>query len=144
MIELNRNTVFSEVDLDEFELEPVPKYIEKRGYIYLILDSAFPEFFKIGRTQSLKKRLAEYNNDKPFPTAYYVAFSCQFDDVHMVEKKILEALYKQTSPTTLSYEWFEMKYFGVAISLLMEAEKAFSEDGTVPSPIKTPTEIPEA
>ena len=103
----------------------VPKYVETRGFIYILQDKAFPEFFKIGRTADMLKRLAEYNSDKPYPSTYLTHISKCFADVISVEKKILEYLYKTTSPTAFKLEWFEIAQLPLAIQLLEDAEDYF-------------------
>ena len=125
MIAPDPSQTFSDIDLDNYEVPAAPKYIECRGFIYIIQDSAFPGFFKLGRSQSLKKRLMQYNSDRPFPTVRYSVFSTMFADVHTVEEKILEKLYEETPPTTFSREWFTLAHIDRAIELIELAEKEF-------------------
>ena len=128
MIEINYEQTFSDIDLDEYEVPPAPKYIETRGYVYIIQDSVFPGFFKLGRTQSLKKRLMQYNSDKPFPTTSYICFSVMFSDAITVEEKILEKLYQETPPTTFSREWFTVNHLQRAQELIQQAEEYFQHE----------------
>ena len=116
----------SRIDLELFAIEPLPKEEDKRGYIYVIQDSAFKGYLKIGRTQNIKKRLTQYNADKPYSSSYLVCISREFTDVHSVEKKILSYLYDHTSPTTLSREWFENQWLDTCIDLIEQAEKEFN------------------
>ncbi len=117
--------VFLNVDVDQFEVAPLPKVTDNRGFIYLVEDTAFPGYVKIGRTINMKKRLAIYNSDKPFNTTRLIAISKEFTDVTYVEKKILEHMYAKTSPTTLSREWFESANAYLLKKLMSDAEQAF-------------------
>ena len=110
----------------DFTVEPAPKYIEQRGYIYLLRDKVFPDHIKIGRTSNLQKRLAAYNADKPYPTTSVICISRLFENAIFAEKKILEYLYENTEPTTFTKEWFESCHKDLCIKLITEAEKTFS------------------
>ena len=125
MLQINMDSTFSEYDLGSFAVEAVPKYVEKRGFIYLVRDTVFPDFIKIGRTANIGKRLMAYNNDKPYNTTELICISGLFDNVIGVENKILERLYKETSPTTFKKEWFKEEYTDLCISLIKEAESTF-------------------
>jgi hypothetical protein len=125
MIQLEYTTSFPSIDLEDFIIEPLPKIIDNRGYLYIGIDSAYPDYIKIGRTGDLSKRLTQYNSDKPFPTFTYITISRLYKDCHYVEKKILEALYGVARPTTLKYEWFEKSILDIANNFLLEAEDVF-------------------
>ncbi len=118
------DTTFDGLDLDKFTIPIAEKQIETRGYIYIIEDSVFPQHIKIGRTFDLKKRLAGYNTDKPFPTASFSYISKQFKDVIRAEKAILNHLYKKTQPTTFKKEWFEISHKELLVTTLTKAEEA--------------------
>ena len=115
--------VFSEHNIDEFVVPPKPT--DTRGFIYIVLDSVFPNEFKIGVTINVKKRLQQYNSDKPYKTATMHQVSRMFADSVTTEKQILEALYKRTPPTTFSKEWFPIEFLNEAVYLVEEAEKEF-------------------
>lgn len=123
MLKLQDEKTFSSSDLKDFTVPP--KAPDKRGFVYIVLDSVFPDEFKIGITINVHKRLQQYNSDKPRKTAKVHYVSVMFDDADMVETKILEAMYDRTPPTTMSKEWFEMKYLDEAIFLIETAEKEF-------------------
>lgn len=123
MLKLQDEKTFSSSDLKDFTVPP--KSPDKRGFVYIVLDSVFPDEFKIGITINVHKRLQQYNSDKPRKTAKVHYVSVMFDDADMVETKILEAMYDRTPPTTMSKEWFEMKYLDEAIFLIETAEKEF-------------------
>ena len=116
---------FSNVDIDVYEVQPLPKVVDNRGFMYIIEDSAYPGYIKIGRTINLKKRMAMYNADKPFKSSRLVTVSREFEDAVLVEKRILEHLYKHTSPTTLSREWFHSEHVDLCTQLIEEAEDYF-------------------
>ncbi len=122
---LDKNTIFKTTvnNLSDYAIEPLPKVVDKRGYIYLIKDSSFPTVFKIGRTISLETRLLKYNSDKPFKTAFYYKISKAFMDVHSVEKTILEQIYKVTNPTSLTKEWFYIEHLALAEEWICRAEE---------------------
>lgn len=134
MIVQDNTDRFPAVDLARLTIPtmpPPPK--DLRGYIYIVLDSAFPEHFKIGKTADMQKRLAAYNTDKPFKTTRVYCISSLFTDVHTVETKILNVLYSNTKPTTFSKEWFEIEYLDFAKDIIEEAEGRFDlETPTTP------------
>lgn len=112
-------------DLCDFDLRDytVPAYKELRGYMYILRDDIFPEYIKVGRTSDVKRRLQGYNSDKPYPTARMMYISKLFDDVNEVERKVLQYLYDNTSPTTLSREWFEFKHIDKIKNIIEKAEE---------------------
>jgi len=101
-----------------------------RGYIYILLDVAFPDFCKIGKTQDLVKRIAMYNSDKPFPSAWIYAISKEFENSAEVEAAILRYLYSVTEPTTFRKEWFKKEYLPTIEMCLKEAESHFAHATT--------------
>lgn len=125
MQKLTTAELFNHIEINDYVVEPLPKEIDKRGYIYIVVDKVFPDFIKIGRTINLKKRLVAYNSDKPYPTTIPHYVSNLFKDAHFVESKILEYLYSQTSPTTFSKEWFKKDTLPLCIELVKEAEDFF-------------------
>lgn len=112
----------TEFNIAEFCTPPLEKYIDRRGYIYILFDSNFPEYIKVGRTGDCKKRLIGYNSDKPFPTAKMQYISKLFEDVNEIERRILAYMYDNTPPTTLSKEWFEIKHKEKLIKIIEKAE----------------------
>lgn len=116
---------FISVDVGDFEVQPLHKVADTRGFIYLIKDNAFPDYIKIGRTINMKKRLAIYNSDRPYNTAVLIAISREFLNAAYAEMKILEHLYAHTSPTTLSREWFSNAHEELCLQLIEDAEGAF-------------------
>ncbi len=96
-----------------------------KGFIYIALDKAFPDFCKIGRTQDLPKRIVQYTSDKPFPTTWIHTISQEFKNVTEVEEAILRYMYKITEPTTFKKEWFKVEFLDTLLKLIEEAEKHF-------------------
>ena len=122
---ISSTETFSSLELDDFEVQPLPKEVDNRGYIYVVIDKAFPSHTKIGRTQSIKKRLMAYNADKPFPTTSLKIISAEFVNVNQVEKAILDKLYAATPPSTFSREWFDSAWAPMMEELIKEAESYF-------------------
>jgi len=125
MEQVDQDKTFNNVDIEDYEVPPLVKEVDARGYIYILADTAFPGYIKVGRTINMKKRLAMYNADKPFKTSKLIAISRMFEDAIHAEKKILEYLYNNTSPTTLSREWFEAENTNICLRLILDAESTF-------------------
>ena len=116
---------FSQVNISELSLEPLPKVVDTRGFMYIVRDSAFPGWLKIGRTVDPKKRLQAYNSDKPFPTTKYEIISECFSNVIEVERVILEKMYELTPPSTSSKEWFKSEFQSDMVRLIELAEEKY-------------------
>jgi hypothetical protein len=123
MIKVPETEKLTEFDLENFTRPLVEKYIDKRGYLYILYDSKFPEFIKVGRTSNCKTRLIGYNSDKPFPTAKMLYISKLFENANEMERRILAFMYDCTSPTTLSREWFMIEHKKQLIEIIEKAEK---------------------
>lgn len=113
----------TEFDIRDYKAPPLDKYIDRRGFIYILYDSIFPNYIKVGRTGDCHKRLVGYNSDKPYPTAKFLFISRMFENVNEVERRILAYMYDNTPPTTLSKEWFEIKHLDKIIAIVEKAEK---------------------
>ena len=103
----------------------VEKYVETKGYLYLVQDKAFPDFVKIGRTCDFEQRLSVYNRNKPYPTIHPICISRLFADVVTVETKVLDYLYKVTAPTTFRKEWFRSENTNLILTVMKAAENEF-------------------
>ena len=124
MIETNYNKEkFDDIWIEEFK---IPTWKDRRGYIYLLVDSVFPDFVKVGTTRDLRKRLVSYNSDKPYPSSRFIAVAKPFVNAYEVEKRILDLLYNNTQPTTFKKEWFLVEHKDY-IKMLMEAAEEHFE-----------------
>lgn len=123
MIKVPDSEELTEFNIGDYSVPPLEKYIDRRGYIYILFDSIFPNFIKVGRTYDCKKRLIGYNSDKPYPTAKMIYISEMFEDVNEIERRILAYMYDKTQPTTLSKEWFEIKHLEKIINIVQKAEE---------------------
>lgn len=119
MIKNELDKEFNPLDLKEFV---IPKYVEKRGFLYVLVDNAFPKHFKVGRTADVAKRLEAYNAHKPYLTAEMYWLSKEFIDVIKVEEILLKYLYSEIRPTTFRKEWFEIVNLGMVLKLVQEIE----------------------
>ena len=107
-------------NMEDFDISPKP---EDKGFLYIVMDTAYPEFFKVGKTTSMSKRLSGYNSDKPYPSAYLYAISREFIQHSDAEAKVLQYLYANTNPTTFRREWFNIEYLELAMRALEAAEQ---------------------
>lgn len=91
---------------EESDGEGIP--ISNSGYIYIIVDSVFPDYIKIGRTINPIRRLQDYNCNKPFRTAEYLYLSKPIKNINAVEFVILQHLSIQyPTPNNICREWFK-------------------------------------
>lgn len=127
MIKVPNTDELTDFNLAEYSVPPLEKYVDRRGYMYILFDSKFPDHIKVGRTSDCKKRLIGYNSDKPFPTAKMLYISNMFENVNEIERRILSYMYDNTPPTTLSKEWFEIQHKDRIIKIIEKAEKLESE-----------------
>lgn len=128
MIKIPESSELSEFDLRNYEIPPLEKYVDRRGYMYILYNEVFPEYIKVGRTGNLHKRLAQYNSDAPYPTAKMLFISEMFEDVNEIERRVLAFMYDHTPPTTLSKEWFEIEHKDKLIHIIEKAEELEKEN----------------
>lgn len=122
MLKVPDTNELTDFDIRNYKVPPLEKYNDKRGYIYIVFDSIFPDYIKVGRTYDCHKRLIGYNADKPYPTAKMLYISELFEDVNDMERRILSYMYDNTPPTTLSKEWFEIIHKDKIIEIVKKAE----------------------
>lgn len=103
------------------KLPPTPP--DRRGFMYIVKNSKFPDLFKIGRTTDLGKRLSGYNEGMPMTLTKCHIISILFKDVHFIESRILRALRDVAEPLQLRREWFGIEHMEYAISLIEKAEE---------------------
>jgi len=119
-------------ELSERLLSSYPSYpsFEKvdvlHGYLYILKDSVFPGYVKLGMTRNLQRRYKEYNQHKPFNTAEFTIISEVFNDVVHVEKKMLEILTKKIQPIGARLEWFESEHIDLLVQAIKDAEGHFN------------------
>lgn len=118
----------TDFNISDYTTPPLEKYTDRRGFMYILFDTNFPDFIKVGRTSDCKRRLIGYNSDKPFPTAKMLFISDLFNDVNEVERRVLAYMYDNTPPTTLSKEWFEVQHKEKLISIIEKAERIEKEN----------------
>ena len=123
MIKVPKTEELTDFNIADYSTPPLEKYTDRRGYIYIVFDEAFPEYIKVGRTSDCKKRLIGYNSDRPYPTVKMLYISQMFEDVNDMERRILTYMYDNTSPTTLSKEWFEIQHKDKLIKIIAKAEE---------------------
>jgi len=80
------------------------------GFIYLVFDSVFPEYIKIGYTTNKKNRLHGYNSARPLDTCSYVYVSILLANILKVEESILHRINTYAYSTPNRKEWFSVKY----------------------------------
>ena len=64
------NNEWAEKLLEDYTSYPASETVKlKHGYLYLLEDTSYPEYIKLGMTRDLKRRYQEYNQHKPYNTA---------------------------------------------------------------------------
>lgn len=122
MLLINTNEQFSSFSADDYTIS---KYIERRGFMYIMKDELFPDAIKIGRTTDLVKRLSFCNANRPHNTAKVYAISKPFVNVHVVEQQILLNIYEEFSAISTHKEWFHLDALPLCEMLITEAENHF-------------------
>lgn len=124
MLELSNE--LSEKLLADYPSYPTSETVKlRRGYLYLLEDSSYPEYIKLGMTRDLQRRYREYNQHKPYNTAEFIIVSEVFEDVEYVEKKMLEVLSKRIMPISTRKEWFEVEHRDLLKEAIQQAEGHF-------------------
>lgn len=92
------------------------KQRSKEGFIYIISNSNFPNFYKIGVTDNISNRLRTYQTSSPhrnFKIEHYI----QHPDCYLAERKIRDNM--KYFAKSIKNEWFEVD-LGIAKSRLDE------------------------
>ena len=76
----------------------------KAGYLYIIVNRAWPEWTKIGITDNLNKRLNSYQTSSPFRD-YELIYSIHHPDYLKAEKKLKETM--KPFATEIKGEWYK-------------------------------------
>lgn len=91
-------------------LNPKKAYVNSSGYMYLVFDSVYPEYIKIGYTTNLGKRISRYNGNRPLDTCSYVYQSKLLVNILSVEADILQRINTYAHSTPNRNEWFSVNY----------------------------------
>lgn len=75
------------------------------GYLYIIKNTAWPDWVKIGITTDLNKRLRSYQTSSPFRD-YELMYSLYHPEYKQAEKNIRETL--KPFATAIKNEWFRV------------------------------------
>lgn len=82
---------------------------EKRGFVYVITNAAFPGYVKIGRAFNPDSRLAGYQTGDPH-RGYKLYAAVYFEDCHFAEEEIHARLHDEYRNGALG-EWFNISPF---------------------------------
>lgn len=86
------------------------------GFIYIISNSNFPDFYKIGVTTDISKRLRTYQTSSPhrnFKVEHYI----KHPDCYLAEQKIRENM--KHFAKSIKNEWYEIPLW-MAVTRLQE------------------------
>jgi hypothetical protein len=86
------------------------------GYLYIITNTSFPGWVKVGTTGNLNKRLQTYQTGTPFRN-YKLEFSLSHPEYKIAEKKIKDTMSYFAKST--HHEWYEVD-LNIAKSRLIE------------------------
>ena len=120
MIQYNFTDRQLDFDIQNYSLEK-----ETRGWIYVLEDSAFPGYIKIGRTTDLERRIKAYNDSRPYPSVSVTVVSKQFKDVLVAERLLLESLYRRFNVAPKKLEWFGEEALENILELLESIEQSY-------------------
>ena len=91
---------------------------QKQGYIYVISNSNFPNYYKIGVTEDIKSRLRTYQTSSPLRN-YKIEYYIHHPDCYGAEKDIHEQM--KYFATNIKNEWFEIGSLQMVIDRLDES-----------------------
>lgn len=77
----------------------------KSGYLYIIINEAFPEWVKVGTTTNLTTRLHTYQTGDPF-RRYKIVYALHHPAFREAEKKIKEVM--KYFALEIRGEWFQI------------------------------------
>lgn len=78
---------------------------QKDGYVYIISNSNFPNYYKIGVTKDIESRLRTYQTSSPFRD-YKIEYYIYHTECYLAESKIREKMYYFA--TDIKNEWFKV------------------------------------
>ena len=91
---------------------------QKDGYIYVISNTNFPNFYKIGVTEDIKSRLRTYQTSSPLRN-YKIEYYIHHPDCYNAEKDIHEQM--KHFARSQKNEWFEINSLQMVIDRLDES-----------------------
>lgn len=94
----------------------------KKGYLYIITNSAFPGFVKVGVTENIQNRLRAYQTSDP-KRSYKIEFHLEHPDCFQAEKRVKELM--KPFAKSIRNEWFEIDLH-MAIPRLEEALEEYN------------------
>jgi len=103
------------------------KQRSKEGFIYIISNSAFPNFYKIGVTNDIKSRLRTYQTSSPHRD-YRIEYYIQHPDCYVAEQRIKEMM--KHFALEIRNEWFriDLNIAKTRLNETLEPEEKFPID----------------
>ena len=90
------------------------------GYLYIITNSAWPNFIKIGITTDLDKRLQQYQTGSPHRD-YRIVYSLYHPEYDVAEKKLKETMLPFAK--SIKHEWYEVDFTMARDRILEQLEE---------------------
>jgi len=81
------------------------KQRSKEGFIYIISNTAFPNFYKIGVTNDINNRLRSYQTSSPHRN-YRIEYYIKHPDCYVAEQKIKDMM--KHFALEMRNEWFKV------------------------------------
>jgi len=94
---------------DDYLVPVLPKEKDSRGFIYIVVDTKYPELLKVGKTQDFVKRVKTYNVDRPYEDVNPILCTRMIKNVDYVEAFIKSEISRAYSSVGKSKEWFPRK-----------------------------------
>lgn len=83
-------------------------------YIYIISNSSFPDWFKVGRTINIRKRLTDYQTGDPH-RRFKVEYVRKVNNIDSIENDIYFQIKKIYSSVEVKSEWIT----GISVEMLI-------------------------
>lgn len=107
------------LDRDEhFEREAAAIGAERRGFVYIITNRAYPGFVKVGKAVNVESRVSGLNTGDPF-RCFRAEYAQFFEDALRIEREFHEA----HADVRMEGEWFAMDVSTARAALYREWEK---------------------
>jgi predicted GIY-YIG superfamily endonuclease len=97
----------------------------KSGYLYIVINKAFPGFVKVGVTENIESRLRTYQTSDP-KRGYKMEFYIFHPNCYEAEKRIKDMMKYFSTDTIQQGEWFKCD-LTTAIVRLQETVTDFEE-----------------